>query len=318
MTSRDPGAHELAPGRHDGRVLRARGGVYEVELGPGTVLDAALRGRLKREQRTGQGVVAGDRVTVEVHDDGSATIEAVANRHSQLARRAPGRNVRQAKVIAANIDQVVVVFAAAHPEPRLRMLDRFLVLAEANGLAAVVVVNKMDLDPGEASARFAPYATAGYDVLHTSAVTGLGLDALHGKLCGRLSVLTGPSGVGKSRLLNSIQPALNRAIGEVSEAVGKGRHTTVTAELIPLDCGGYVADTPGLRELGLWGVPTELLRDCFPEFLEPAGQCRFAGSCTHTHEPDCAVRAAVDAGTVNPDRYSSYCAMLEAEAGTGV
>lgn len=314
MAPRDPGGDSEAPGRYDGRVLRAHGGIYEVELDDGRVLETALRGRLKQELRTGDRVVAGDRVTILIHDDGGATIEAVAERRTELARRAPGRNVRRAKVIAANIDQVAVVFAAAHPEPHLRMLDRFLVLAEANGLDAVVVVNKLDLvEHDDVAATFAPYRDAGYSVLLTSAETGAGLDALHDALCGRTSVLTGPSGVGKSHLLNAIQPGLDRAIGEVSEAVGKGRHTTVTAELIPLDCGGYVADTPGLRELGLWGVPTEELRNCFPEFQEPAGSCRFGHDCSHTHEPECGVVEAVEDGRIHAVRYESYVAMLASE-----
>ncbi len=197
------------------------------------------------------------------------------------------------------------------------MLDRFLVLAEADDLPAVVVVNKVDLAEESAVAdRFRVYADAGYPVVRTSARTGAGLDALEARLCGdRLSVLTGPSGVGKSSLLNAMEPGLGLAIGDVSEAVDKGRHTTVTARLIPLACGSYVVDTPGLRELGLWGVDPETLRHCFPEFIEHADHCRFS-TCSHTHEPDCAVRDAVDAGAVPRDRYESYRAMLESEAPT--
>ncbi len=313
MPAKDPGGTDVAPGRYDGRVLRAVGGIYEVLLDD-VVVEAALRGRLKRERRTGDGVVAGDRVTVLIHDDGSATIEAVGERHSLLARRAPGRNVRRAKVIAANVDQVVVVFAAAQPEPRLRMLDRFLVLAEANDLPPVVVVNKLDLaDEAEVRELFRVYEEAGYPVLTTSVMDGTGLDDLHERLCGdTISVLTGPSGVGKSSLLNALQPDLDLAIGEVSAAVRKGRHTTVTARLVPLECGGYVADTPGLRELGLWDVDPETLRACFPEFLDLAEHCRFS-TCSHSHEPDCAVRDAAETGAISRDRYESYRAMLETE-----
>jgi ribosome biogenesis GTPase len=286
--------------------------VYTVELGD-TVVEAAIRGRLKQEARTGDRVVAGDRVTVAIQRDGSATVEEVAPRESELVRKAPGRG-RGGRVIAANVDQVLVVFAAARPEPRLRMLDRFLVLCEANQLAATVVLNKLDLaEEAAVRALMAPYEEAGYRVLLTSAVRGTGLDRFREALTGRVSVLTGPSGVGKSTLLNAIEPGLSLATAEVSEAVNKGRHTTVNAVLLPLDCGGYVADTPGLRELGLWGVSPEDLRTSFPEFLPLADACRFTGSCTHSHEPECAVREAADEERVNPDRYASYLAMLSGE-----
>ncbi|MEJ2679325.1 MAG: ribosome small subunit-dependent GTPase A [Gemmatimonadota bacterium] len=300
-------------------MLRVHGGVYEVETEPDRVVEAALRGRLKREQRTGDRVVAGDEVTVRRHGDGSVTIEAVAPRRSELVRRAPGRGRRvrgqKPRIIVANVDQVVVVFAAAQPEPHLRMLDRFLVLAAANGLRAVVLVNKLDLADEEATAAlFRRYEQAGYPVLLTSVVTGQGVDALGERLRGAVSVLAGPSGVGKSSLLNALEPGLRLPTAGISDAVGKGRHTTVTARLIRLPHGGYVADTPGLRELGLWGVSPDDLRTCFPEFHEPATRCRFGNACTHSHEPECAVRLAVEAGVIEPERYRSYLAMLESEA----
>lgn len=300
--------------RHRGTVRKAAGGVYEVELESGELVPAVLRGRLKLEQRTGDRVVAGDRVEVERHADGSATIEAVEERRTELARRAPGHGARRAKVIVANVDQLVVVVAAANPEPRPGMVDRFLVLAEANGLDAVVVVNKVDLVGAESvRSRFAPYDRAGYPVLLTSVPEGLGVEALRERLCGRTSALAGPSGVGKSSLLNAIDPGFRLRTGEVSEAVRKGRHTTVTAELLPLRCGGYVADTPGLREVGLWGVDREDLDLYFPEFGPYLGDCRFGGACSHTHEPGCAVRAAVEAGDVSSERYDSYRRLLEGD-----
>lgn len=296
-----------------GVVRKAVGGVYEVRLEDGTVVEASLRGRLKLEQRTGGGVAVGDRVRLRHHADGGHTIESVDERDSELARRSPGGGHR-AKVIVANVDQVVVVLAAARPEPKLRMLDRFLVLCEANYLPAVIVVNKADLVPGdEIRARFAPYEAAGYRLLLASVKEGTGVDDVRELLCGRTSVLTGPSGVGKSSLLNLIQPGLQLRTGEVSEAVGKGQHTTVSAELVPLACGGYVADTPGLREVGLWEVPMEELDSYFPEFEAYVSDCRFAGSCTHTHEPDCAVREAVASGRVSSPRYESYCALLSGD-----
>lgn len=295
-------------------VLRAGGGVYAVELDDGTVAEASLRGRLKLEQRTGDRVVVGDRVTVHTQPDGSLTIESVAARTSEIARAAPGRT-RKAKVIVANIDRMLIVFAAASPSPNRRLLDRFLVLAEANALDALIVLNKLELvERAQADTFLAPYEAAGYETLRTSAKIGTGLQRLQQVLCGARSVVTGPSGVGKSSLLNLVQPGLGLRVGAVSEAVNKGQHTTVSAQLIPLECGGYVADTPGLRELGLWGIDAAAIRECFPEFRELAHDCRFGRSCTHTHEPGCGVRAAADAGNVDPERVASYRTLYEEAA----
>jgi ribosome biogenesis GTPase / thiamine phosphate phosphatase len=295
----------------NGTVLQTAGGVYDVELGDGAVVETRLRGRLKLVHRTGDRIVAGDRVEILRHDDGTHTIEAVTPRTTELARRSP-RGGRQAQVLVANVDQLVVVFAAAHPEPRRRLIDRFLILAEANQIPALVVINKIDLvDPDAARATFAPYQAVGYDVLFTSVTAPATVEALRDRLCARESVLAGPSGVGKSSLLNAIDPGLGLRIGAVSKAVGKGRHTTVSARLIPLSCGGYVADTPGLRELGLWGISKDELRTLFPEFRNFSEECRFGTGCTHTHEPDCLVQQAVAAGDIDRERYGSYLAMLE-------
>jgi ribosome biogenesis GTPase len=298
-----------------GTVLRALGGVYEVETEEG-VMEASLRGRLKRESRLGDKVVVGDRVEVARDDAGPETawtIESVAERRTVLARKAPGKAPR-AKVIVANVDQVLIVFSAAKPAPHLRMLDRFLVICEASDLEAVIVVNKLDVS-GEAEARalFRPYEVAGYPVLYTAAKQGLGVDSVRDAICGRLSALAGPSGVGKSSLLNAVQPGLGLRVAAVSEAVNKGRHTTVTAQLIPLECGGYVADTPGLREVGLWDVDLDDLDFRFPEFAALMGTCRYTTSCTHIHEPGCAIRQAVDAGTIDAGRYESYRRMMLGE-----
>jgi ribosome biogenesis GTPase len=298
--------------RNAGTVLRAGGGIYDVALDDGSTLESSLRGRLKLEQRTGDRVVAGDRVRVRSHDDGSHTIEEVEQRRSQLARRAPWRGRPRAKVIVANVDQVVIVLAAAMPDPNRRLLDRLLVIAESNDIPALIVINKIELRGGaEIGALFAPYDAAGYPIVRTSAADGSGIDLLRERLCGRDSVLTGPSGVGKSSLLNALQPGLSLRTAEVSEAVQKGRHTTVTAVLLPLECGGWVADTPGLREVGLWDVDAGFLDTAFPEFRPYIGQCRFGNSCTHTHEPDCEVREAVENGEIDRGRYDSYAAMLD-------
>lgn len=295
----------------DGTVLTAVGGVYTVELPTGEIIEAVLRGRLKRNEKADDRVVAGDDVRLELQEDGRYVIQGAEPRRSQLARRAPGPGRPRPKIIAANIDRVVIVLAATNPEPNPRMLDRFLVLAEANELPAVIVLNKADLLPGDAPDPewLAPYRAAGYDTLLTSTARGIGIDALRELLCHGRSVLTGPSGVGKSSLLNTIQPGLGLRIGEVSEVVRKGKHTTVSARLIRLDCGGYVADTPGLREVGMWGVESEELAHCFPEFRDHIASCRYTRSCSHTHEPGCGVREAVTAGEITDARYQSYVAL---------
>ncbi|HEX6037614.1 ribosome small subunit-dependent GTPase A [Longimicrobium sp.] len=297
-----------------GTVCRGLGGVYEVET-PEGVVEAVLRGRIKREERTGEKVVVGDRVDVDEDRAGEGTVWSIVKVHERttvLARKAPGKAPRP-KAIVANVDQVLVVFAAANPDPHLRMLDRFLVIAASSDIAPVIVVNKTDVAGMDAArALFAPYERAGYTVHYTAARDGTGVDGLREALCGRLSALAGPSGVGKSSLLNAVQPGLGLRVSEVSQAVNKGRHTTVTAQLIPLECGGWVADTPGLREVGLWEIEPDQLQFYFPEFEPLLGDCRYP-TCTHTHEPGCAVRAAAQSGEIDAGRYDSYQRMFLGE-----
>ena len=296
-----------------GTVLRARSGFYTVRLDDGSLLECRLRGRVKQERGDSDLVVIGDRVNVAALSDGDAMIESVEPRRTRFSRRQPGpRGSWKEDMIVANLDQVLVVFACADPMPHLRMVDRFLVVAEHNEVEAVVVANKVDL-VGLAAARaiFAGYETIGYPVHYVSAREGIGLEALDDRLVGRVSVVTGPSGVGKSTLLNAIQPGLRIETGAVSETVHKGRHTTTSAVLHPLTApgGGYVADTPGLRELGLWQVPAEELAWCFPEMRDHLGKCAF-NDCRHLSEPRCAVLAAVAAGQISEARHDSYRRLL--------
>jgi ribosome biogenesis GTPase len=311
-----------------GVVLSGTGGVWQVRTEGGETRDASLRGRLKkadsgkradgtRRRDTVQAatenvkLAVGDEVVIEEGERGGAwAITTILPRRSRLARRVPGGGYGE-RVVAANVDQVVVVFAAAKPEPHPRMLDRFLVIAEGNALAARIVVNKTDV-VGEAAARerFADYARAGYPLHFTSVVDGAGIQELREALHGRISALSGPSGVGKSSLLNTLYPGLNLRVGEISESVNKGRHTTVGALLHPLPDGGFVADTPGLREVGMWGLPPGELDRCFPEIRPLIESCRFA-DCTHSVEPGCAVRTAVEAGEVSEARYESYRKLRE-------
>jgi ribosome biogenesis GTPase len=296
-----------------GIVLRARSGFYTVRLDGGTQLECRLRGRVKQERGDSDLVVIGDRVVVTLLDPGEGMIASVEPRRSRFSRRQPGpRGVWKEDMIVANLDQVLVVFACADPMPHLRMVDRFLVVAEHNEVEAVLVANKVDL-VGVAAARetFAGYEAIGYPVHYVSAREGIGVEELADRLVGRVSVVTGPSGVGKSTLLNAIQPGLRIETGAVSETVHKGRHTTTAAELHPLTApgGGYVADTPGLRELGLWNVPPDELAVCFPEMRPFLGACGF-NDCRHLVEPRCAVRAAVAAGSVSEARYESFRRLL--------
>ena len=285
-----------------GVVLERTGGTLRVHTERGALV-ATLRGRLKL--RDDDRVVAGDVVELEPHGERKATITAVRPRRSVLARRAAGARRPRPQPIAANVDQVVVVAAARDPEPSPRMLDRFLVIAEANRLPSVVVLNKIELDRAAVERLQRRYGPAGYQVLATSVKQPEGLVPLRDLLRGRESVLAGQSGVGKSSLLNALHPGLNLRIGAVSERWGMGRHTTRAAVLVPLAGAGYVVDTPGLRELGAWGIDPELLGTCFPEFRPFLDQCRF-DNCRHLAEPACAVRQAALDGRFDADRLVSY------------
>jgi ribosome biogenesis GTPase len=292
--------------RKEGVVLQGTGGVWHVRADSGETHEASLRGRLKQEREETKKLAVGDRVILEIDERGAVwSIAEILPRHSQLARRAPGEGQGE-RIVAANVDQVVVVFAAAKPEPHRRMLDRFLVIAEANSLQSRIVVNKIELVDREATERsFADYGAAGYPVHFTSVKQRLGLDELHDELAGKTSVLSGPSGVGKSSLMNAMYPGLDLRVGEISESVNKGRHTTVGALLHPLPDSGFVVDTPGLREVGMWGLASEHLDECFREFRPFIAECKF-GNCTHRVEPGCAVKGAVSAGAISGERYDSY------------
>ena len=297
-----------------GLVLRARSGFYTIATDKGDLVEARLRGRVKKQRQASDLAVIGDRVEVERLDDGTGAIASVEPRERRFSRRQPGpRGTWREDVMVANPDLVTLVFAVDRPPPNPRLVDRFLVVAEYNEVPALIVANKVDLLGQEAAgAIFGPYERIGYQVIYASAKAGIGIEALRDRLAGRLSIVTGPSGVGKSTLLNALQPGLHLATGEVSSVEsGKGKHTTTHAELLPLDGpeGGYVADTPGIRELGLWQIPTTELAWCFPEFREHLGRCAF-NDCTHLHEPRCGLRDAVASGAVSDDRYDSYRRLL--------
>ena len=297
-----------------GLVVKTQGDRYTVHTPVGLFV-SRLRGRLKKERQLTDLVAVGDRVSLSVIGEAAGVIEAVLPRERVLSRQAPGSGGRSGQrrppaereqVILANPDQAVFVFAVADPAPRLGMLDRFLVIAEEAAIPAVVCANKVDLLPeAQTRAVFGLYETLGYPVLYTSARAWLGLEALRERLRDRISVLTGPSGVGKSSLLNALQLGLGRAARAISRATQKGRHTTAVSELLALDFGGWVADTPGLRALAPWDIEPAELDGYFVEIGPLVSRCEFS-DCTHVHEFGCAVRAAVAAGSVARSRYESY------------
>jgi ribosome biogenesis GTPase len=299
-----------------GIVVSGTGGVWQVRTPDGTQCDAALAGRLKQESKQQTKLSVGDHVTVEREARGEGfRIIGIEPRGNVLARREPGGRYGE-RVLAANVDQVLVVFAIVKPEPHLRMIDRFLVVCEANDLEAHLVINKVELatDAAAADALAAlarPYELAGYPIHRTSVKRGDGLAELRAVLHGKVTAVAGPSGVGKSSLLNTLHPGVALRTAEISESVNKGRHTTVGSRLSPLPDGdeGYLVDTPGLREIGMWGLPSESLDQCFPEFRSFLGECRFQ-DCTHDVEPACAVRSGLVAGAIDPGRHASYLKLL--------
>jgi ribosome biogenesis GTPase len=286
-----------------GTVLERDGAVYRVATPDGQIR-AVLRGKAKRDAPR---VVVGDRVQLESEPGGELHgIVGVEPRSSLLERRVP--EGRGARPVAANIDQVLVVTASTKPAPIPQLIDRLLVVAEANEIAAAVVVNKIDLDPG--AALIERIARAGYPVFPTSARTGAGIPAFAEAIFNRTSVVTGPSGAGKSSLLNAVQPGLRLRTREISAKIRRGRNTTVSAVMLPLEGGGYLVDTPGFSEVGLWGIDSRELAECFPDFRPFLGGCRY-GDCRHRAEPGCQVRAAVDSGEIDRDRWESYLVLLD-------
>lgn len=301
-----------------GIVMRARGHHYDVR----TVEDdtvgermCEVRGRLLMERTWDTLVAVGDHVWITPRGEREGLIERIEERHSVLSRQDPSAPVPAEDVILANPDQVLVVFAAAQPEPHLRMVDRFLVVAEANELPAVLCVNKVDLTGLEAArSLFGIYEQIGYRLLYASASDGLAIDELRDLLADKLTVLSGPSGVGKSSLLNAVHPTLSLRTGDLREVAAKGKHTTRAAHLlaVPFGTDTYVADTPGIRELGLFDIDPANMQFYFVEMKPFLHSCRYPG-CTHDHEPGCAVRTAVEEGAITVQRYESYLRLLRGE-----
>ena len=284
-----------------GTVLSRNGSSYRVATDEGEV-PAVLRGRVKRDKPR---VVVGDRVELDRGED-TYGIASVAERRTLLERRMP--HGRGAKPIAANIDEVMVVTATRDPAPIPQLLDRLFVIAEVNSLPAALLLNKTDLDPGEALAE--RFTRAGYPVFRAAVKQEKGIDAIRKHLAGRTTVLTGPSGAGKSSLVNALEPGLKLRVGAISERSGRGTQTTVSAVMIPLAIGGFLVDTPGFSEVGLWGVVPREMASCFPEMRNLIDRCKYA-DCKHLIEPGCAILAAVKSGEIAPDRWESYRRLLD-------
>ncbi|HEX5498728.1 MAG TPA: ribosome small subunit-dependent GTPase A [Thermomicrobiales bacterium] len=312
------------PGAQPGIVVRAYGKFFDVALRDGgPTLLSTVRGGLKRERRKTDLVAVGDRVLVTDLGQGEGQIERVEPRARALGRLARlTDDVEQ--VILANPDQALFLFAVREPAPHLRMLDRFLALAESRRIPALIGVNKIDLDvpapdggPSLAHALFGVYETH-YPVLYLSAFTGDGVPALRDALAGKITAVAGPSGVGKSSLLNLLDPEGARAVGALSGATGKGRHTTSATILrrLPGASDAYVADSPGIRALALHGVTLEDLDTLYPEFRPYLGRC-FYPDCTHLHEPGCAIREAVEEGVIPRVRFESYAALRRGDDDSG-
>ncbi len=285
-----------------GIIVKAQSGFFWVKTESGVVV-CQLRGKLKQGRAVGDIAALGDWAQVSILEDGSGAIESIRERKREIARLDPRPNGIYRQILLANPDQAVFVFACANPAPKLRMLDRFLVVAEKQKLAIIIVANKIDLveNPKE---NFGAYEALGYRVIYVSSKTGAGLDELRGALWNQISAFAGPSGVGKSSLLNALQPRLGLAVSEISAAMNKGRHTTVVRQMFPFG-DGYIADTPGWKSLALWDTEPEEIDAYFPELRNLVARCQFS-DCSHQHEPGCAVLAALEEGAIRPERYESF------------
>ena len=308
----------------EGIVIKAHGGVYDVQIG-GQLYHCSLRHHIIEADRRERAetkelpyvdlVSVGDRVQISRSQSKTdiGYIEEILLRQTQFGRT---RVDKLPQVIVANLDLLLIIFAARDPQLKLRMLDRFLVTAEASGMLPVICINKIDLvQLKKLKAQMALYEEIGYKVVYTSIVTGAGIDEMRAVMKDKISAIVGSSGVGKSSLLNEIQPGLRLRVGDVDERMHKGQHTTTEVSLLPLHFGGFVADTPGIRTLGLFEIDDEQGLDIyFPEMRPYIPECKFA-ACTHQHEPGCAVKNAVEDGEIHELRYDSYLRISGFSAG---
>lgn len=296
--------------RFTGTVVRATGSWYDV-LHDGAVVRCRIRGRLRlRGVRSTNPVVVGDEVTCEADAGGDYVICDISPRRNYVIRRASNLS-KESHIIAANVDQALLMATLRSPETATEFVDRFLVTCEAYKVPVTILLSKIDLQDPQAVADFhAVYESAGYRVMEVSSATGEGVGAVHELLKGRTTLVSGNSGVGKSTLIRAIDPSLDIRTGEISESHHKGRHTTTFSTMYPLAEGGAVIDTPGIKGFGLIDIDDAELWHYFPEMMRTAPDCRFY-NCTHTHEPGCAVIEAVERGQIAYPRYESYLKILD-------
>jgi ribosome biogenesis GTPase / thiamine phosphate phosphatase len=299
---------------YEGVVIRSTGSWYEVMSGS-EVISATVRGKFRlQEQESTNPVAVGDRVTLRLNEDGTGVIVAIHERKNRLSRRAAGRRVGMEHIMVANVDAAWIVQSIRMPKINPGLIDRFLVIAEYSDIPAGIIFNKLDLmkpqDQDAVGFLHEMYSQLGYPVLLMSALTREGTDVLRDALVHRVSVVTGPSGVGKSALLNVVEPDLLLKTNVVSEKTQKGRHTTTFVALYPLSSGGFVVDTPGIREFGIVDMAPEDLGHCFVEFRPHVSDCHFP-NCTHDHEPGCAVKEAVERDEIKEERHASYLNILD-------
>lgn len=297
-----------------GTVWKSTGSWYEVETEEG-VVPCKVRGRFRLTHQSETSPIAvGDRVTIQTVGDGTGLITEIHERRNKLVRRAAGRRVGLEHVIVANVDFAWIVQSVLLPKLNPGFVDRFLVMAEVYDIPAGLIVNKTDLVTDRISGAIefwcSVYESVGYPVVRTSTVSGAGISGLRDAMRGQVTVLAGPSGVGKSSILNEVEPSLDLRVGDVSDKTQKGTHVTTNAAFYRLADGGIVVDTPGLREFGVLDLDPRHLSHYFVEFVPYLHDCKFP-NCTHDHEPDCAVVDAVDRGEVSQERWASYLNILE-------
>lgn len=300
----------MAENYFSGVVVRATGSWYEV-LSAGERYQCRIRGKLRlKGVRSTNPVVVGDEVQCLTDEQGSHVIIDITPRRNYVIRRASNLS-KESHIIAANIDQALLLVTLRQPETALEFVDRFLVTCEAYKIPVVILLAKIDLQDEEEVAFFrSVYEPIGYRVVEVSAVTGEGVEEVHDLLVGRTTLLSGNSGVGKSTLVQRIDPSLDIRTGDISESHHKGRHTTTFSTMYPLSEGGALIDTPGIKGFGLIDIEEEELWHYFPEMMHYGRECRFY-NCTHTHEPGCAVVAALEEGAISELRYESYLKMMD-------
>lgn len=301
-----------------GLVIKNTGSWYLVKTDDGREVNCKIKGNFRlKGLRTTNPVAVGDGVSIIPNDDGTAFIKAIDPRRNYIIRRASNLS-KEAHIIAANVDQAMLVVSLVHPETSTTFIDRFLATAEAYRVPAILVINKVDLMSDSDLSEYLDavenlYRTIGYSVIKVSAKTGEGIDALSAALAGQITLFSGNSGVGKSSLINNLIPGLNLRTANISSSHDTGMHTTTFSEMFPLSGGGYLIDTPGVKGFGTIDFDRREVAHFFPEIFRCSADCRY-GDCTHTHEPGCAVRQAIDNHLISQSRYASYLSILDDSA----